>query len=450
MVITNLLKILVFFLRTFTKSSATAIPGVLLEDYFPRTLKKMFSGFEKVILVTGTNGKTTTTQMICHLLERNGETFVTNRSGSNLLRGIAASILDNTDFWGRPKSKLAVFEIEEGSMRRLTTFVKPEIVIVTNIFRDQLDAYGEIDKTYRYIREAIQKFGNPTLILNGNDPRVSRLTTETNGKVLEIKVASEYLNQIKIEDSGTSSTSPNSIDPAKVDSYLVKNIQIKNDLSSSFDVEGLKGNFYKNSLKVPGLHNTINAGAAILAVRTLFESKSPKLDLSGFEPVFGRGEVIKVKGEKLNVKSVIPESAAEQRMSGIQESEGLDSRLRGNDKSREVEFQILLAKNPAGMNLNLHLLEHVENRDAILILLNDKIADGRDVSWIWDTDFSLLKSLNFKNYNLIIILSSAHKVNIRFLNLFIANFCMQNFCFYSPSLCAEPECNNIPQISINI
>src|SRR5690348_10447299 len=106
-IVTNLLKLVVFFLRTFTSNSATAIPGILLEDYFPRTLKSLFSKFEKVILVTGTNGKTTTTQMICYLLEQNGDTFVTNRSGSNLLRGIAASILDNTDFWGNPKSKLA-------------------------------------------------------------------------------------------------------------------------------------------------------------------------------------------------------------------------------------------------------------------------------------------------------------------------------------------------------
>lgn len=355
MIITNFLKVLVFLLRTFTSNSATALPGLLLEDYFPRTLKKMLSSFDKVILVTGTNGKTTTAQMICYLLEQNGESFVTNKSGSNLLRGIAASVLDSTDFWGKPKSKLAVFEVEEGSMRRLVKFVKPEIIIVTNIFRDQLDAYGEIDKTYRYIQEAIQNADNPILILNGNDPRVHKLNSETINKVIEIKLAEEYLPQIKIEPANES---PISETKEIVDTFTVKNIRINDDLISTFDIEGIRGSFYKNILKVPGLHNAINATSAIIATKNIFEDKTPKLDLSNFDPAFGRGEIITF------------------------------------DKTN---YQILLAKNPAGMNLNLHLLENTQNREAVLLLLNDKTADGKDVSWIWDVDFSLLKNLNFQH-----------------------------------------------------
>jgi len=360
MLITNFLKLLVFLLRKFTKNSATALPGVLLEDYFPNTLKKMLSVFEKVILVTGTNGKTTTTQMICHLLEKNNISYVTNKSGSNLLRGIASSLLDTTDFWGKPKSKLAIFEVEEGSMRRLVKFVKPQIIVVTNIFRDQLDAYGEIDKTYRYIQEAVKNSNNPVLILNGNDARVSSLKKESTNNIIEIEIAEEYLSQIKIENI----EEIDKLIDKKIESYLIKNIRINEDLCSTFDIEGRKGNFYKNILKVPGLHNAINAACAILATKQLFNDKSLSLDLSKFEPAFGRGEIIKVK-----------KSAGE----------------------KVIDFQILLAKNPAGMNLNLHLLKNVKNREAVLILLNDNTADGKDVSWIWDVDFSLLKNLNFQN-----------------------------------------------------
>jgi UDP-N-acetylmuramyl tripeptide synthase len=381
MVITNLLKIFVWLLRRFTSNSATALPGVLLEDYFPRTLRKMLSGFDKTILITGTNGKTTTTQMICHLLEQNGIDFVTNKSGSNLLRGIAASVLDQSNFWGKPKSNLGIFEIEEGSFRRLVKFMKPNIVIVTNIFRDQLDAYGEIDKTYRYIREAIENSNNPILILNGNDERVKSLEITTKNKVVEIKLAAEYLDQIKFESAAFASQLTKNNEP-NPNAYTVKNIKITDDLASTFDIEGLKSNFLNNKTKVPGLHNAINAACAVLAIRELIEDKSLNLDLSEFQPVFGRGEIIKVKSKKLKVKN----------------EEGSHSELASESGHVFVdkEFQILLAKNPAGMNLNLHLLENVKNPEAVLILLNDKIADGKDVSWIWDVDFSLLKKLGFK------------------------------------------------------
>lgn len=359
MLVINAIKVLIFLLRKFTKNSATALPGLIIENYFPQTLKKLFSGFEKVILITGTNGKTTTTQMICHLLEKNHLTFVTNKSGSNLIRGIASSILDSTDFWGKQKSKIGVFEVEEGSMRKIVKYVKPHIIVVTNIFRDQLDAYGEIDKTFRYIKESVKDSNNPILILNKNDARVSSLKKESTNRIIEVEVSKPYLSQIKIEKFEDN----NDQFDKNTENYLIKNIRINQDLSSTFDIEGRKDCFHCNLIKVPGLHNVINSAYAILATKQLFGDSLVNLDLSSFEPSFGRGEVIKVK----------------------------------KYQGKFIEFQILLAKNPASMNLNLHLLENVLRREAVLILLNDNIADGKDVSWIWDVDFCLLKELNFNN-----------------------------------------------------
>lgn len=348
------LKFITWALRTFTGNSGTALPGLVLEKYFPNTAKKLLQNFEKVILVTGTNGKTTTTQMICHLLGKNDIDYVTNKSGSNLVRGILSSLIQSNI--NSLKSKVAVFEVEEGSMPRLTKLVKANVIIVTNIFRDQLDAYGEIDKTWKYIKSSIEQSDNPVLILNGDDERVSSLGQYSSNKKYLVKLNPKYLNQIKFEESNKN------FELRIEDDELIEiqDVMVNEDLSSSFNYK-INEAFFSSNTKVPGLHNVINAVYA----QTLFKSsfdQALNIDISDFEPAFGRGEIIEVKSEKLEVKG----------------------------------FQILLAKNPAGLNLNFHLLENVQNRESILLILNDKIADGRDISWIWDVDFSILQKLGFK------------------------------------------------------
>ena len=381
--IISFLKLVIFFLRNITGSSGTALPGLWLEKYFPKTAKKLLSNFDKVILVTGTNGKTTTTQMICHLLEKNNIEYVTNKSGSNLVRGILSASLEESSIFSLQSSvkrKVAVFEVEEGSMPRLTKLMKADFIVVTNIFRDQLDAYGEIDKTMKYIREAIENSENPVLVLNGDEERVAGLSVSSINKKLIIRLDEKYLEQIKLEKSSIYKLQSSIENTSQV---LIDKVQINEDLSSSFEYSSNAKRF-NGSTKVPGLHNVINAVYAQVLMREVF-GEEVDLDLSEFEPAFGRGEIISV---------VIPAKAGIQRGSEQSLRHRLDSPLQGNDT---IDFQILLAKNPAGLNLNFHLLENVKNREAVLLILNDKVADGKDVSWIWDADFSILKKIGFKN-----------------------------------------------------
>ncbi|BDQ04963.1 MAG: UDP-N-acetylmuramyl peptide synthase [Candidatus Dojkabacteria bacterium] len=360
MVVIYVLKLFIFLLRTFTSNSATALPGLILERFFPRIVKRIFNQFNKVILITGTNGKTTTTHMICYLLQQNGIKTITNPSGSNLIRGIISAIVDRMDIFGRVDAQVGVFEMEEGSIRKIIKFISPDIIVVTNIFRDQLDAYGEIDKTYKYIKEAVEGSNDPILILNGDDFRVADLKHYTRNTIIEIQVDHQYISQIKLEKNPfVEKTSNNTLNEGRLEKFLIKNVKVGRDLSVTFDLCGDVTNFLDNRIKVPGLHNAINAALAILTVRETLSFPNMNLNLEDFNPVFGRGEIIELKDKK----------------NGINKN-----------------FQILLAKNPAGMNLNLHLLTHCPLQDAaVLILLNDKIADGRDVSWIWDVDFRLLK-----------------------------------------------------------
>lgn len=367
-----ILKVLIFFLRTFTSNSATALPGLILEERFPNTLRKFLSQFDKVVFVTGTNGKTTTSRIISHLLEQNNISYVSNKSGSNLIRGIASELLDKSNLFGKVSADIAVFEVEEATMPRLTKFVKANTIIVTNIFRDQLDAYGEIDKTYQYISDAVKKSDNPSLILNIDDHRVASLAKLTSNSVKYIGFDEEYKSLIKFENK----ESFNHGGTGKENPYIISNITINDDLETEFDI--LQKNKVVSRLKtlVPGYHNTYNAAAGLLGFANITDENkifshlnSYNLSLEKFKPVFGRGEIITYKNTK---------------------------------------FQLLLGKNPAGLNLNLNLLKHVKKREALLLLLNDNTADGKDVSWIWDTDFSILKDLKFEN----IFVSGTRKYDI--------------------------------------
>src|SRR3989344_3901 len=352
-----IVKAVLICIRTFTKYSGTALPGLIVETYFPKTFEKLLRNIKHMVLVTGTNGKTTTSRMLCHLLKKNNVGFISNPSGSNLLRGIASTLAENSDIAGNIKTNLAVFEIEEASLPKLTGIIRPDIIIVTNIFRDQLDAYGEIDKTYQYLKEGIEKSDNPRLILNADDERVRSLRNFSKNEVDLISFEKAYLRHIKFENRESKNTATN------IKACEIRNVEVHKDLGISFDLSYGEGKIKKIATLSPGFHNAFNASAAIISFDSLsklgvVKANKPDTSLSDFKPPFGRGEIIKV----------------------------------GNTK-----FQILLFKNPAGANLNLHLLESVQKREAVFLILNDNTAYGKDVSWIWDCDFTLLKNLNFKN-----------------------------------------------------
>ena len=148
-------------LFAFTKitrtGSGTSLPGLLVENFCPFILTSLTVDMDKIILITGTNGKTTTRALLVHLYENNGYQVCTNRGGANIMRGIASSLLLNRDWTGKPKSKIAILEVEEATLPNLTKFVLPNTLILTNIFRDQLDVYGEIDQTLRYFSTSISQ-----------------------------------------------------------------------------------------------------------------------------------------------------------------------------------------------------------------------------------------------------------------------------------------------------
>lgn len=348
------IKLLIWLLRNLTPFSGTALPGLLLEKYFPGTLKSLFGQLDEVVIITGTNGKTTTARFLAHLLRQNQMSFLTNPSGSNMLRGLAAALIDQADWKGKLPTTRALLEVEEATLPRLVKLVKPKLTIVTNIFRDQLDAYGEIDTTRRYLAEAIKAVPRARLILNANDVRVAKLAQFSTAPAVFVGFADKYLSLIKLENRSRTVRD-------KAD-YVIDKIHTDEDLKNSFEIRSGKKSL-TISQPIPGIQNCFNATLALVGFSHIVNADlygaypKNRLDLSTMKAAFGRGEIVRVKN---------------------------------------TDFQILLAKNPAGMNLNLHLLSRVKKPEAVLFILNDKIADGRDVSWIWDAQLELLLQLQFQ------------------------------------------------------
>ncbi|MDH7577286.1 MAG: MurT ligase domain-containing protein [Bacillota bacterium] len=151
----------------------TSLPGVVALKIFPGLVQFLVPGYERVLAVTGTNGKTTTANLLAHTLRRAGFTVAHNAEGANMLPGVATALIRDCTRLGRPRSRVALLEVDEGSVAKVFAAARPELVIVTNYFRDQLDRYWELERTTALLRSAVAGLPGVTLILNGDDPLVA-------------------------------------------------------------------------------------------------------------------------------------------------------------------------------------------------------------------------------------------------------------------------------------
>lgn len=160
-------KVLFWFSKLTRLGSGTSLPGLLVEKFCPFIITKITQDLEQIILISGTNGKTTTRALLVHIWEEQDFEVCTNRGGANILRGIAATLLLNYSFLGKMKSSIAILEVEEATLPILTKYLVPNQLILTNIFRDQLDAYGEIDQTLSYFSQSLSEIQkNQNLLQN--------------------------------------------------------------------------------------------------------------------------------------------------------------------------------------------------------------------------------------------------------------------------------------------
>ena len=324
------------------------------------------------ILVTGTNGKTTTSRILASTLEAAGRPFIHNREGSNLMRGIAAALVSAAGPSGTlPERRAAgLFETDEATFPAACVALRPKAVVVTNLFRDQLDRYGEVDTVSALWREGLASVPpEATLVLNADDPSVAELAEGWDGPVHWFGLADPSLASA---DAGAfdarwcgvcggaflyeyryyahagvwrcercdRTRRPPETSATSIELGLER---------ASFDVAGLG----RVELPVAGLYNVANALASIAAARALGVAAAAIVEgLGSSRAAFGRQEVV---------------------------------------TSRATTVHLFLVKNPAGANQVLRLLADAAGESLeVAFMLSDGFADGRDVSWVWDVDFERL------------------------------------------------------------
>ena len=354
------------------RGGGTALPGLIAERLDPGILaalgRELGGG---AVLVTGTNGKTTTARLLAGMLAAAGRPAVHNREGSNLTRGMASALAANADRRGRPRdpAALVLMETDEATLPAAVGALRPRAVAFTNLFRDQLDRYGEVEGVVARWREALALLPREaTLVLNADDPSVADLASDWPGAVHwfglagtgaaddapgpadarwcracggSYRYAQRYATHLGLwRCSGCARARPSPETTAEEIALA--------SAGARFTVPGLGA----VAMPLEGLYNVANALAAVALARVLcLPAEAIREGLVGARPAFGRGQVISHGGRRL---------------------------------------RLLLCKNPAGATEALRLLSSSVGQAQIAFVLNDRFADGRDVSWIWDVDFERL------------------------------------------------------------
>ena len=361
---------------------ATALPGLVALAVDPDVVARISGALAHgTVAVTGTNGKTTTTRMLADIVRAAGWAPVHNRSGSNLDRGLAAAILADATWSGEPRGDVGIYELDEASVPRILARLHPRILVVTNLFRDQLDRYFEIDALARRLAAAIGRLPDTTmLVLNADDPIVAYLGNAHRGVVLYFGVDDPAIGAVSGSMSGSMSgisdatRCPRCHGPLVYTRVVLAHVgewscaqcglaRPPRDLAaarvllgpaaSELRIAGAIGSVLDPIIvPVPGAYNAYNALAALAAARALdIALPTATRALAGYRPAFGRLEAIAADGRSL---------------------------------------RLVLVKNPAGFNAAIGALLETGRRPRILAALNDRDADSRDVSWIWDADFEAL------------------------------------------------------------
>ncbi len=344
-------------------------PGHIALRVNKNFIKQTIGPKTKVILVAGTNGKTTTSALVSHILKQNGFSIVQNKSGANLLNGAASAIIQGIKpFSLKIDQDYLILEIDENNLPLVINQTNASYVIALDLFRDQLDRYGEIDSIIKKWRDAFEKLNkNTTLILNADDPQVSYL-----GKNLKSKVMYFGLNendQEIIEHGADSIFCPKC--QHLLDYKSITFSHLGDWFCSNCDEKRPSLNISKFEIyPIPGTYNKYNTLAAILlATDQKLSEKLIAEALKSFKPAFGRQEEFEVGGKKV---------------------------------------KIFLSKNPTSFNESLSTISDLKAKN-LLVILNDRIPDGLDISWIWDTNTSLLENIP----NIIISGDRAYDMGLR-------------------------------------
>jgi UDP-N-acetylmuramyl tripeptide synthase len=364
--------------RRLGTGAGSNFPGRVILRIHPEAPEEMVSHLDGgCVLVSGTNGKTTTSNLLAGMMRAGGIQPVHNRVGANLMTGITAALAQASDGRGRPRGDMGLFEVDEATLPIAVRRLRPHLVIITNLYRDQLDRYGELESLSRKMDAALSDLDEKAVVLlNADDSLVASLGRECPGRIYYYGIEYAGVAEAGLRHAADSKHCRQCGSPLEfeanyfghmgvyscpgcgasrpVPDFAATHIELSGTAGSRV---GLSTPAWKTSifLGLPGLYNVHNLLAAAGGAQLLgLDSDAVERGVEGYSTAFGRGERIAIDGRTLF---------------------------------------LVLSKNPTGFNEVIRTLRD-EGRDlAILAALNDRIADGRDVSWIWDVDFEELAPL---------------------------------------------------------
>lgn len=331
------------------RGGGSALPGLFVEKIDPQFVKRTLATLPHgVVIISGTNGKTTTTKMVVSLLESQGLKVFTNRTGSNFSRGVAAALLGEVDNHGTLDADIAVLELDEAHAVHFVREIRPRYSLLLNVMRDQLDRFGEITATAKMLSN-IALATTDTVVINREDPRLLAIGEALHEQaVCYFGLARDLRQHFPSDDDMRSSTVS----------------ELGHAPQAEVILQAFEGNHAKflignrtidTSLELQGAYNIYNAAAALALVGTILGTKldldTLREALSRVTPAFGRGETVTIGGKPL---------------------------------------ELVLVKNPSGFRLSLKSFSPEGYKT--MIAINDNYADGRDMSWLWDVDFESLRA----------------------------------------------------------
>jgi len=365
--------------RALRLGGGTAAPGRVASRVDPRALEKLSGRMgQGVVLVAGTNGKTTTARIVAEILAADGRRVVHNRAGANLVGGIVSTLTCDASATRQRGRAIAVLETDEAAFPEVLARTSPRMVVLTNLFRDQLDRYGELDLILERWRDALATLpASTTVVVNADDPALVAMTDGLQAPRVLFGIEESLYRLPAVPHAAEVISCPRCGHPFTYRAIFVGHLgdwrcQACNASRPPLDVAGHAIELWSydfQSLKVstggttgsfeiglPGLYNTYNVIAALAAVRVLdVPDHASQQSLARFRGVFGRAERIMHRGRSL---------------------------------------MVMLVKNPVGCDEVLRTISGVDRTlpCPVLLCLNDAASDGRDVSWIWDVDYEAFAS----------------------------------------------------------
>jgi UDP-N-acetylmuramyl tripeptide synthase len=362
--------------RCLRQGGGTTLPGRVARAIEPevmgRVAQRLASGS---VIVAGTNGKTTTAHLLAHMMRAVGHRPVHNRAGANLAAGIASALVEHADLRGRTRGDLGIFEVDEATVPRVVPQLAPQVAVFTNLFRDQLDRYGEIDYIAGLWRSAGAALPSSLVsVANADDPLVYEAVRGLPGRLVTFGIEDERYALPALEHTAEARYCYRCGTPFQyavtyfghmgryrcpscgvcrpIPDVVARDLDLAGPDGGALTLDAGPSGAARVRTVLPGLYNVYNILAAATAALQL-GAPLPRLAaaLETFAPAFGRAERMRVDGR---------------------------------------EIQMLLVKNPAGFNEVLRTMLGTGPLPILLIAINDRIADGRDVSWLWDVDVEML------------------------------------------------------------